>query len=74
MIETGFFIDLTDPNWKFFLVFEKNEFFYTFAGYLNFYPFYRSMNECRTRISQVVILPPFQRKGLATELLEVIFI
>lgn len=73
MIDTGVFIDFTDKNWSFYVIFLKETDFRTFAGFVNFYPFNLSAVQSRMRISQLLILPVFQRRGLATSLLKVIF-
>jgi histone acetyltransferase 1 len=43
-------------------VFRKKE-IYEFVGYSSYYPFYHYPDLTRMRISQFMILPPFQRQG-----------
>lgn len=44
--------------------YEKQDRRIAFAGYCTLYNFYMHPNKLRTRISQFLILPPFQRKGV----------
>ena len=43
---------------------------YAFAGYLTAYRYFAYPENQRPRISQMLILPPFQRKGLGAKLLD----
>lgn len=44
-----------------------------FVGYTSVYRYYAYFDKIRPRISQVLILPPFQRQGLGAKLLETIY-
>jgi len=71
-------IDADDPKWNFFVIYEKYKesdgtFSYHFVGYTTIYKFYAYPDKIRPRISQVLILPPHQRKGHCAELLKVIY-
>jgi GNAT superfamily N-acetyltransferase len=78
-IETGSYIDDEDPAWKLLLLIERKfdasrqREDRTFVGFVSYYPFYREYNAYRLRISQQVILPCFQRKGLGSHLLNQIY-
>lgn len=78
-IETGSYIDDEDPAWKLLLLIERRHDkvaqreVRTFVGFVSYYPFYREFDAYRLRISQQVILPCFQRKGLGSHLLHQIY-
>lgn len=46
---------------------------YITAGYLSVYHFYAYPDKTRARVSQVLIMPPFQRAGHGAELLEAVY-
>lgn len=75
LIETGSYIEGDDDYWKYFLVFEADEAngLSNFAGLLSYYKFKLSMQKERNRLSQLVILPQYQRLGLGYHLLNVSF-
>jgi histone acetyltransferase 1 len=67
-----------DERWKFFTVFEKyenkdGETRYASVGYASVYLYFHYPDKIRPRISQFLILPPFQRKGVGSNLLETIY-
>lgn len=79
-IEAASFIDIDDDRWDFFVLYEKlplattgSEFQYCFVGYATVYRYYAYPNNVRPRISQFIVLPPFQRIKLGTKLLETIY-
>lgn len=78
-IETGSYIDDSDPAWKLLLLLERRtdantqRETRTFVGFVSYYPFYREYNQYRLRISQQVILPCFQRRGLGSHLLHQVY-
>nr|CAG4643974.1 EOG090X06NC [Lepidurus arcticus] len=76
-VDAASFIDVDDDKWCFFLVFEKyvmdGETRYAVCGYGTLYRYYAYPNRIRPRISQFLILPPFQRMGLGVELLETMY-
>ncbi|XP_055607695.1 histone acetyltransferase type B catalytic subunit-like [Uranotaenia lowii] len=64
-----------DPLWLFFIVYEKysnnnNETRYATAGYFTVYQYYSYPEFIRPRISQILVLPPFQKLGIASRLIE----
>lgn len=64
-----------DPLWLFFIVYEKysnnnNEVRYATAGYFTVYQYYSYPEFIRPRISQILVLPPFQKLGIASRLIE----
>uniref|UniRef100_A0A3P8VFC8 Histone acetyltransferase type B catalytic subunit n=1 Tax=Cynoglossus semilaevis TaxID=244447 RepID=A0A3P8VFC8_CYNSE len=75
-IETASFIDTDDDRWDFFLVFEKynkdGESLYATVGYMTVYNYYVYPDKTRPRVSQMLILPPFQGEGHGAQLLEAV--
>ncbi|XP_059476458.1 histone acetyltransferase type B catalytic subunit isoform X2 [Neocloeon triangulifer] len=76
-IEAASFVDLEDTKWNFFLLFEKYKHDgkprFAFAGFVSTYEFYCYPDNIRPRVSQMLILPPFQKAGLGVELLTTTF-
>ncbi|KAG5671301.1 hypothetical protein PVAND_001506 [Polypedilum vanderplanki] len=67
-----------DEKWRFFVVFEKykneaGEDRYASVGYSSVYLYFCYPDKIRPRIAQFIILPPFQRKGIGSELLMTIY-
>ncbi|KAF8921043.1 histone acetyltransferase type B catalytic subunit [Mucidula mucida] len=67
-IEAGSFINDEDDQWEFFVLYEKRKgdgdaWTYHFMGYSSLYNFYYFPDRTRLRLSQFVVLPPFQRGG-----------
>uniref|UniRef100_A0A673M460 Histone acetyltransferase type B catalytic subunit n=1 Tax=Sinocyclocheilus rhinocerous TaxID=307959 RepID=A0A673M460_9TELE len=75
-IETASFIDVDDDRWDFFLVFEKynkdGETLYATVGYMTVYNYYVYPDKTRPRVSQMLVLPPFQGEGHGAQLLETV--
>uniref|UniRef100_A0A1W7RGU1 Histone acetyltransferase type B catalytic subunit n=1 Tax=Agkistrodon contortrix contortrix TaxID=8713 RepID=A0A1W7RGU1_AGKCO len=75
-IETASFIDVDDERWNYFLVFEKyNKDGATLSatvGYMTVYNYYVYPDKTRPRVSQMLILPPFQGEGHGARLLETV--
>ncbi|XP_030642382.1 histone acetyltransferase type B catalytic subunit isoform X1 [Chanos chanos] len=75
-IETASFIDADDDRWDFFLVFEKynkdGETLFAVVGYMTVYNYYVYPDKTRPRVSQMLILPPFQGEGHGAQLLEAV--
>lgn len=46
---------------------------YAFTGYTTIYEYYAYPANVRPRISQMLVLPPFQRMGLGAEMLNTIY-
>jgi len=70
LIETGSYVDLDDPAWNYLTVYQVQNDRYKFAGLLSYYPFNHEANRRRLRISQLIVLPPYQKQGLGLKLLE----
>lgn len=67
-----------DERWRFFMVYEKyenkdGETRYASVGYSAVYLYYHYPDKTRPRVSQFMILPPFQRKGVGAALLQNIY-
>uniref|UniRef100_H2ZHA7 Histone acetyltransferase type B catalytic subunit n=1 Tax=Ciona savignyi TaxID=51511 RepID=H2ZHA7_CIOSA len=76
-IDAACFIDSDDDKWDFYITYEKNAdscgTTYSFVGYSTCYRFYAYPDKIRPRISQVLVLPPYQRQGHCTELIIAIY-
>lgn len=76
-VDAASFISADDDKWNFYLIFEKyvtnGNTIYAIAGYATVYHYYAYPNKIRPRISQMLILPSFQRCGLGAELLTAIY-
>ncbi|KII89281.1 hypothetical protein PLICRDRAFT_109895 [Plicaturopsis crispa FD-325 SS-3] len=68
-IEAGSYIAEDEDRWEFVVLYEKRKrpstdaYTYHFAGYSSLYNFYCFPERIRMRLSQFVILPPYQRQG-----------
>lgn len=84
-VDSASYIDTDDDRWDYFLIYEKlnqvtnvvsngqiNSFVYRFVGYATIYRYYAYPQKIRPRISQFIVLPPFQKRGLGAELLSTI--
>nr|SVE85507.1 EOG090X06NC [Daphnia pulicaria] len=76
-VDAASFIDVDDDRWRFYLIFEKypcdGSHRYALCGYATVYLYFAYPNKTRPRISQFLVLPPFQRVGLGAELLNTIY-
>lgn len=87
-IDGASYIDIDDDRWEFFVLYEKSGNMsngngvsngsssfssHHFIGYTTVYRYYAYFDKIRPRISQFLILPPFQRQGLGAKLLETIY-
>ncbi|MEE6489613.1 hypothetical protein FKM82_015627 [Ascaphus truei] len=76
LIETASFIDVDDDRWDYFLVFEKynkdGATLFATVGYMTVYNYYVYPDKTRPRVSQMLILPPFQGEGHGAQLLETV--
>lgn len=73
-IDAASYIDVDDEKWRFFTVYEKytnkdRKQVYAVCGYSTVYEYYAYPVNIRPRISQMLVLPPFQRMGLGAQLL-----
>ncbi|KAK1336890.1 hypothetical protein QTO34_002926 [Cnephaeus nilssonii] len=75
-IETASFIDVDDERWHYFLVFEKynkdGATLFATVGYMTVYNYYVYPDKTRPRVSQMLILTPFQGQGHGARLLETV--
>lgn len=66
-IDASSLIDDEDPDWEVFFLFEKRseggETSYAVVGYATVYTFYNYPDKKRKRVSQFLILPPYQKQG-----------
>ncbi|CAN8248356.1 unnamed protein product [Cochlearia groenlandica] len=69
-------IDVTDPDWDLYLLIQKKEKkdepLYQIVGFTAIYKFYRYPDRLRMRLSQILVLPSFQGKGLGSYLVNVV--
>ena len=77
-IDAASTIDKDDPNWIIYLLYQQyrnlhGEICYTPVGFITVYLYYAYPDMKRPRISQVLILPPYQRKGHGRRLLTTIY-
>ncbi|KAK2721127.1 hypothetical protein QYM36_003414 [Artemia franciscana] len=76
-IDAASFIDVDDNKWRFFFVFEKyikdGTQDYAVAGYATIYEYYAYPEARRPRISQMLVLPPFQGCGIGSKLLKTVY-
>ncbi|POW20178.1 hypothetical protein PSHT_03836 [Puccinia striiformis] len=72
-IEGGTYIEEDDDRWEFVVLFERrklrsadedsNPYSYHFCGYVSLYSFYHYPSSIRLRLSQFIVLPPYQSTG-----------
>lgn len=79
-IDAASYIDSSDPRWQFFLLYEKilslngkRQYSYNIIGYISVYSYFAYPENIRPRISQVLILPPYQNVGLCAHLLDAFY-
>ncbi|KAJ3776136.1 acyl-CoA N-acyltransferase [Lentinula raphanica] len=79
-IEAGSYINEEEEGWEFVVLYEKrkrrgtpNQTTYHFMGYSSLYNFYYFPEKVRLRLSQFVILGPYQRSGHGSELYRSIY-
>ncbi|XP_041372189.1 histone acetyltransferase type B catalytic subunit-like isoform X2 [Gigantopelta aegis] len=76
-IDAASFIDVDDDRWHYYLLFEKYKSngnpMYAIVGYMTVYNYYAYPEKIRPRISQVLILPPFQKQGHGAQLLQTFY-
>jgi len=75
-IDAASYIEEEDPRWDVFTLFRKTEINgelqYTFIGFTTIYKFYAYPESTRHRVSQFIILPPYQKQGHALKLLSAV--
>ncbi|KAK7092757.1 histone acetyltransferase type B catalytic subunit-like [Littorina saxatilis] len=76
-IDAASFLDDDDDKWRFYLLFEKykrdGNTMYATVGYMTAYNYYAYPDKVRPRLSQFLILPPFQRQGHGARLLQTFY-
>jgi histone acetyltransferase 1 len=77
-IEAGSYISEDDDAWQFFVLYEKRKRqngtkTYHFIGYSSVYKFYCFPEKHRLRLSQFIIVPPYQHQGHGSELYKTIY-
>mmetsp|Transcript_19987 Transcript_19987/g.27679 ORF Transcript_19987/g.27679 Transcript_19987/m.27679 type:complete len:477 (-) Transcript_19987:115-1545(-) len=73
-IDGGSFIDTEDPKWDLHVLLVKDAQGQTsLAGFCTVYRFYGYPESIRLRISQVIVLPPYQRHGHCSRLIESVY-
>ncbi|KAJ2397266.1 histone acetyltransferase 1 [Coemansia sp. RSA 2559] len=76
-IEGAQFIDTSDEKWRVFTVFEKlvlqGVTSYSLVSYCTMYQFFHYPDRKRPRISQFLVLPPFQGQGHGSQLYRFIY-
>jgi len=82
-IEGGSYIEEDDDRWEFVVLFERrklksadentNPYSYHFCGYVSLYSFYHYPSSIRLRLSQFIVLPPYQSNGHGSMLYSQIF-
>ncbi|MBA0838902.1 hypothetical protein Goarm_004686, partial [Gossypium armourianum] len=70
-------IDVTDPSWELYLLTRKKtdqpeNTQHILLGFAALYRFYRYPDGSRLRLSQILVLPPYQHKGYGSYLVEVL--
>ena len=67
MIEGGSFIEEDDERWEMFCIYERgdaDQIKYRFVGYTTCYSYFLYPDRIRKRISQFIVLPPYQNRGI----------
>ncbi|XP_005104677.1 histone acetyltransferase type B catalytic subunit [Aplysia californica] len=76
-IDAASYIDVDDPQWQYYFLFERykedGETRLAAAGYMTVYNFYAYPTHIRPRMSQVLVLTPFQRLGLGAKLVQTFY-
>ncbi|OWZ72371.1 histone acetyltransferase type B catalytic subunit [Cryptococcus neoformans] len=78
-IEGGSYVHEDEDAWEFIVLYERRKkpdsgiFTYHFVGYVSVYPFWCYPDRVRLRLSQFVILPPYQHQGHGSKLYTTLF-
>ncbi|XP_055317994.1 histone acetyltransferase type B catalytic subunit [Sitodiplosis mosellana] len=78
-VDAASYIDTTDDQWMFFVAYEKytstsnGNTQYATVGYSTVYTYYAYPQNIRPRISQMLVLPPFQSMGIGAQIIETIY-
>jgi histone acetyltransferase 1 len=73
-VDAASYIDVDDDKWNYYVIYEKypvdGSFRFAFVGYMTVYNYFAYPECIRPRISQVLVLPPFQRQGHCARLIQ----
>lgn len=72
-IDGGSVVDSTEPHWTYFTLYKRAPTGPILVGLISCYAYYQTMDRCRVRISQVLILPQYQRQGHGAQLLSAVY-
>ncbi|CAD5122822.1 DgyrCDS11227 [Dimorphilus gyrociliatus] len=77
-VDAGSYIDTDDEKWNYYVLYEEyksaeGKLLYAFVGYMTIYNYYAYPEHIRPRISQVIVLPPYQRMGHCVQLVETFY-
>jgi len=76
-VDAASYIDIDDDKWTYYLLLEKYNGdegkMHAFAGYATMYNYYAYPEKIRPRISQVLVMPPFQRQGHGATLIQTFY-
>lgn len=84
-IETSSFVDTDDSNWTYYLLYQKikhqssvsttsnTEYRYATIGYVSVYNYYGYPDKTRSRISQIMIFPQYEKQGHGAEIVEAVY-
>ncbi|WWC68781.1 histone acetyltransferase type B catalytic subunit [Kwoniella pini CBS 10737] len=78
-IEGGSYVHEDEDSWEFITLYERRKrpnseiHTYHFVGYTSVYPFWCYPDQVRLRLSQFVILPPYQNQGHGSKLYSTLF-
>ncbi|KAL0047452.1 hypothetical protein WJX82_003744 [Trebouxia sp. C0006] len=73
-IDGASFIDAADPKWELLLATEHQAGQNVVVGFCTLYTFYAYPDTRRFRLSQILVLPPFQHKGIGACLLRAAYV
>ncbi|WFD36135.1 histone acetyltransferase [Malassezia cuniculi] len=76
-IEGASYIDADETNWEFYLLYEREDTpsgdAWHFVGYTSLYRFWCWPDSVRLRLSQFVVLPPYQKQGHGSRLYATVY-
>ncbi|OAF70109.1 Histone acetyltransferase type B catalytic subunit [Intoshia linei] len=72
-VDAASYINVNDTSWNVFYLFETTQDVHKFIGFITTYSFYKYPGTRRLRVSQAMILPPYQRRGHGSRLLKSIY-
>ncbi|DBA71639.1 TPA: putative uncategorized biosynthetic cluster [Trebouxia sp. C0005] len=73
-IDGASFLDADDPKWELLLATEHQAGRDVVVGFCTLYTFYAYPDTRRFRLSQILVLPPFQHKGIGAALLRAAYV